>query len=110
MSLAIVVKGPSGLVLAADSRVTLMAQPTQGTPFLVHFDNASKLLRFAEPHMFVGAVTWGQALIPGLERTAESFLPELQTALPPTRVPVKAFAEKLSEFYLAQWAATAPTY
>jgi hypothetical protein len=110
VSLGIVVKGPSGLVLAADSRVTLTAQPLGGASFPVHFDNASKLLRFGDPHMFVAAVTYGQALIPGKQRTAESFLPELQSVLPTTRLSVLDFAQRLSDFYVAEWGAAAQGY
>ncbi len=111
MTLGIVIKGPSGLVLAADSRITLLAQPT-GSPvaFPIHFDNASKLLRFGGAHSFVGAVTYGQAVVPGLNRTAESFLPELQAALPQNRTTVGEFAMHLSDFYLGQWGAAAQGY
>ena len=105
MSLGVVIKGPSGLVLAADSRVTLTAQPPTGAAFFVNFDNASKLLRFGDQHNYVAAVTYGQALVPGQERTAESFLPELLAELPPTRLPIDQFAQSLSDFYLSQWGA-----
>ena len=105
------VKGPSGLVVAADSRVTLTAQPPAGgAAYQVHFDNASKLLRFGSPHNFVAAVTYGQALVPGQERTAESFLPELQAALPQQRLTVDAFAQAVSDFYVAQWGAAMTNY
>ena len=110
MSLGIIVKGPSGLVVAADSRITLTAQPPAGVAYVVQFDNASKLLRFNAPHNFVAAVTYGQALIPGLERTAESFLPELQAALPTTRVSVGTFAQQLSAFFVSQWGAAMERY
>lgn len=104
MSLGIVVKGPSGIVLAADSRVTLTAQPAAGAPFHVNLDNASKLLTFGQnPHHFVAAVTYGQAVIPAIERTAESFLPEFQATLAPQRVAVADFASSLSAFYMSQW-------
>jgi len=102
MSLGIVIKGPEGLVLAADSRVTLEARPPGAEhPLIVNFDNASKLLTFPAPHQSVGAVTFGAAVI-GL-RTAHSFLPELETRLPSQRVPVLVFAKALSTFYLEQW-------
>jgi hypothetical protein len=63
MSLGIVFKGAEGIVLAADGRVTLMAQmPTpQGPPILLPatFDNASKLLQVpSQTH--VGAITLAQ--------------------------------------------------
>ena len=74
MSLGVVIKGTEGLVLAADSRVTLEAQRLGRASFPVNFDNASKLLSFSKPHNFVGAVTYGLAVIG--KRTAHSFIPE----------------------------------
>ena len=103
MSLGVVVKGPEGVVLAADSRVTLEARSsvTGAAPLLVTFDNASKLLSFGEPHSYVGAVTYGTAVLN--LRTAHSFLPELQDWLPKKRVDVETFAKSLSDFFLEQW-------
>jgi len=69
MSLAIVIKGPEGVVLAADSRITLEARRPEGTSIAVNFDNASKLLSFTKPHTNVGAVTYGAAVIG--QRTAD---------------------------------------
>lgn len=103
MSLGIVVKGPEGLVLAADSRATLSAMLQTGQQLHVNFDNATKLLSFGPPHDFVGAVTYGLAAIN--LRTAASFLPEFQAALPADRLPVHTFAQHLSDFYMQQWAA-----
>lgn len=103
MSLGIVVKGPSGLVVAADSRVTLTATPVAGTPYQVTFDNASKLLTFSQPHSYVAAVTYGQAVVPEEQRTADSYLPELQASLPQKRVGIAEFSDKLSDFYMTQW-------
>ena len=111
MSLSIVIKGPEGLVLAAESRVTLTVQsPTGHLPALpglpgalptlggaqtlsVSFDHATKLLAFSAPHTYVGAVTFGQAII-GLSqpRTPASFSPELEASLPQRRAPVAEFA------------------
>lgn len=45
MCLGIVFKGPEGIVLAADSRVTLMAQVPGGPVVPATFDNTTKLLR-----------------------------------------------------------------
>lgn len=107
MSLAVVVKGAEGLVLAADSRVTVTAtiSAPSGTPipaFPLNFDNASKLLSFKhEAHGFVGAVTYGNAVI-GL-RTAHSFLPELEPKLGEKRLTVEEYANQFSAFYLEQW-------
>ena len=110
MSLGIVVKSPSGIVMAADSRVTLEATTVAtGKSFPVYYDNAIKLLRFNDPHGFVAAVTFGQAVIPGQSRTAESFLPELDAHLSRSRLTVEAFAQEVSDFYVAQWPTPLPT-
>jgi hypothetical protein len=99
------IKGPEGLVLAAESRLTLTAQ--QGTAQLhVNFDNVMKLMSFSEPNVAVGAVTYGQAAI-GL-RTASSFLPEFEAGLPGERLPIEAFAGHMSGFFLQQWQAGMP--
>jgi hypothetical protein len=109
MSLGVAIKGPEGVVLAADSRVTLTAVPKDaagnktGDPLSVNFDNATKLLSFREPHNFTAAVTYGQAAI-GL-RTAHSFVPELEVTLPNKRILVKEFATRVSEFFAIQWKA-----
>jgi hypothetical protein len=108
MSLGIVIKGPEGLVLAAESRITLGAQiGTQQLP--VYFDNATKLLSFSQPNTAIGVVTYGQAVI-GLQnpRTAASFIPEFEAGLPKERLTVAEFAEKISEFFLKQWQLVMP--
>ena len=43
ISLGIVIKGAEGIVLSAESRVTLEARPLAGDPIRVNFDNATKL-------------------------------------------------------------------
>lgn len=107
MSLGVAIKGPEGVVLAADSRVTLEAKPPGAVPIIVNFDNATKLLSFSAPNNFVGAVTYGAAVI-GL-RTAHSFVPEFELSLSANeRLSVKGFAEKLSEFYMGQWGKVMP--
>ncbi len=111
MSLGIVVKGPEGLVLAADSRVTLERHQEDQPPILVNFDNATKLLSFGEPnisnpHRYIGVVTYGQAAI-GL-RTANSFVPEFEERLPRERIEVADFAKRLSDFFMEQWQAGMP--
>ncbi len=110
MSLGIVVKGPEGLVLAADSRVTLEKHEAGKTPISVNFDNATKLLSFGrpdEPHKYVGVVTYGQAAI-GL-RTANSFLPEFEEGLPTERLRIDDFAKRLSDFFIKQWQTGMPS-
>jgi len=105
MSLGIVIKGPEGIVLAADSRVTLAPQMPDGTRVPVNFDNARKILNFQD-HKYVGAVTYGLAGIGS--RTAYSLLPEFETKLPSDRLPVKDFADRLSDFFKARWSAAPP--
>jgi len=100
MSLGIVIKGPEGVVLAADSRVTLSAQRSGGPLVPVNFDNATKLLSFPK-QPFIGGVTYGVAAI-GV-RTAHSFLPEFDLKLEETRLTVEAFAKKLSAFFRDRW-------
>jgi len=119
MSLGIVVKGSEGVVLAADSRVTLTAILQQpGMPqnvqiqLPVNFDNATKLLTFADDNRWIGAVTYGDAVI-GTEtsdlRTAQSFVPEFEAGLPrKKRLKVADFSEKLSDFFLKQWNSKMP--
>ena len=104
MSLGIAIKGPEGVVIAADSRVTLVAEG-QGGRLPVTFDNATKLLSFAKPHNWIGVVTYGQALIG--RRTAHSFLPEFESKLVANykdqRLSVATFAKELSDFFAEQW-------
>jgi hypothetical protein len=117
MSLGIVFKGAEGIVLAADSRVTLMTLTTtpglQGTPqptlMPSTFDNASKLLS-VKGQKYVGAVTFGAGSIgAAAPRTANSFLPEFEEELrdetdgAEVRLSVEAFATKLGAFFLRQW-------
>jgi hypothetical protein len=104
--LGIVIKGPEGIVLAAESRVTLTAQTATG-PLHVNFDNATKVLAFRKPNTAVGAVTWGQASI-GI-RTAHSFIPEFEAALAENRLSVPEFAQRLSDFFVAQWNTVMPS-
>lgn len=108
MSLGVVVKGPEGLVLAAESRVTLTAQPDgpAGQSLHVNFDHATKVLSFGAPNVAVGAVTYGQASI-GL-RSAHSYVPEFESTLPEHRLPVAEFAQRMSDFFVAQMAAANP--
>jgi hypothetical protein len=118
VSLAIVFKGSEGMVLAADSRVTLqMPLPIQsaapGGPSIMliaaTFDNATKLLKVTgQDH--VAAVTYGAGTVGYPEaRTAHSLLPEFEATLDPkTRLAVQDFAIKLSDFFAARWTQTMP--
>ena len=108
MSLGIVIRAPEGIVLAAESRVTLTVSPPAPEPAIhVNYDNATKLLNFTSPHDYVGAVTYGQAAI-GL-RTAHSYTPEFESTLPDERVSVEDFAKRLSAFFMDQWSLAMPT-
>ena len=100
MSLGIVIKSPEGIVMGAESRVTMTAQMPTGERFAVTFDNATKVLSFTT-QKHVGAVTYGQAVIG--RRTASSFLPELEASLPQDRMLVEDFAKRMSQFFLQQW-------
>src|ERR1700730_2340709 len=115
MSLAIVFKGPEGLVLAADSRVTLTFQATTptapasaGTSILLvvpaFYDNATKLLR-VQGQDYVAAVTYGLGTIGQNEpRTAHSFIPEFEADLATEpRLSVEEFARRLGNFFLSQF-------
>ena len=107
MSLGVVIKGPEGVVLAADSRVTLGAQQQGGPAFTVNFDNATKLLSFSHPNDHVGAVTYGQAVI-GL-RTAHSYIPEFEIALgSDKRLDILDFTQRLSDFFMERWQNSMP--
>ena len=111
MSLGIAFKGPEGIVLAADSRVTLTAVSQNADPQQVinaYYDNATKLLR-VNGQEFVGAVTYGAGAIGSRSpRTAHSFLPEFEAELAASnngRLSVEEFASKLSGFFMRQWEA-----
>ena len=109
MSLGIAFKGAEGIVLAADSRVTLTAVNKKVVPNQVlpaYFDNATKLLR-VNGQTYVGAVTYGAGAIGQRSpRTAHSYLPEFEAELAVSgneRLAVKDFASKLSQFFVRQW-------
>ena len=97
MSLVVVVKGTEGLVLAADSRVTITPQ----SKIPVSFDNATKLMALNSPHNWIGAVTWGAATIGG--RTPQSLMTEFELSLSSERLSVYEYAEKLGDFFLRRW-------
>jgi hypothetical protein len=114
MSLGIVFKGPEGIVLAADSRVTLTATLTPIAPpgttapptmlLPSTFDNATKLLK-VKGQNYVGAVTYGAGAIGSTEpRTAHSFLPEFDARLAAGgRLTVEEFATQLGAFFVEKW-------
>jgi hypothetical protein len=115
MSLAVAFKSAEGIVLAADSRVTLMGTvPIPGAPqgappqlaqmlLPATFDNATKLLSVkSAPN--IGAVTYGAAAI-GLQspRTVSSFLPEFDAEIGNAPLTVEEFARRLGEFFTRHW-------
>ena len=109
MTLAIAFKGSEGVVLAADSRVTLQAliqPPGAAHPLLVPatYDNATKLLR-VQGQDHVAAVTYDAGAIGTTQpRTAHSLLPEFEGALKEKkRLSVEEFASSLSDFFSDQW-------
>lgn len=107
MSLGIAFKGPEGIVLAADSRVTLSSQittPDGRTVVLpANFDHAEKLLA-VKTQTHAGAITFGAGAIgANLPRTASSFLPELEVEMGTERLSVEMYARKLGQFFLGHW-------
>jgi 20S proteasome alpha/beta subunit len=110
LSLGIAFKGPEGIVLAADSRVTLTATLPNNQVLPAYYDNATKLLKVGGQD-YVGVVTYGQGAIGQVEpRTAQSYVPEFevelgQVARPSNRLSVQEFAQRLSDFFLQRWQA-----
>jgi hypothetical protein len=104
MSLGIVFKGPEGIVLAADSRVTLMAQIVGGPILPSTFDNTTKLLRVSN-QSHVGVVTYGLGSIGNQNpRTAHSYIPEFETSIARRgRLKTEQFADSLGKFFLDRW-------
>jgi 20S proteasome alpha/beta subunit len=97
---------PEGVILAAESRVTLSLKDENNNVHHINFDNATKLLSFSKPHNYVGAVTYGLAAIG--QRTVHSFLPEFEASLPHERIKIDEFAKRLSDFFMVQWQKTMP--
>lgn len=109
MSLGVVIKGPEGVVLAADSRVTLEAQKPGSPPIQVNFDNATKLLSFSGHHNHIGCITYGAAVIGN--RTAHSFIPEFEQSVLSQHedaLKVQEYSRHLSKFYKERWADKMP--
>ena len=104
MSLVVVVKGAEGIVLAADSRVTLNTQQPGGGLLNVNFDNATKFLTFSHSnHKWVAAVTHGDAVIGS--RTPHSLISELEPRLGNRRLKVSEYAEEMRKFFYECWLA-----
>lgn len=119
MSLGIAFKGPEGIVLAVDSRVTLTAQVQTPSGHMLlpsTYDNATKLLKVPGQE-FIGAITYGVGAIGQQSpRTAHSFLPEFEALLLQMyekdgkfeRLSVELFAQRLSDFFMEQWQTNMP--
>lgn len=101
MSLVAVVKGPEGVVLAADTRLTLTIKQEDGSSRNVNYDNATKILRFEKPHNFVAAVTYGNAVIGN--RSVHSFTPEFELQLSDEILTISQYAALLSTFFKHRW-------
>jgi hypothetical protein len=106
------IKGSEGIILAADSRVTLFnpvatPQPNQIVIIPATFDNATKVLKVSDQN-YVGAVTYGLGAFMTTHgpRTMQSFIPEFEQELKEAKVKrlsVADFATRLSDFFLRQW-------
>jgi len=113
MSLGLVVKVPEGLVLAAESRVTVtVADKQTGMPRgQAAYDNTTKLFSFKRLQDFIGVVTYGQAFIG--KRTAYGYFTEFNERLSErpakARMSVYDFARELSDFFKAKWDAEPPS-
>ena len=101
MSLGVIVKAPEGLVLAAESRMTLTVKRPNNQVLPVHFDNATKLFSFQQCNK-IGVVTWGQALIG--KRSAQNLMPEFEADIQKeSELSVLDFANFLSKFFVRHW-------
>lgn len=112
MSLGIAFKGAEGIVLAADSRVTLTAKIAgQNLQIPATYDNATKLLKVAGQD-YVGAVTYGLGALGQQEpRTAHSYMPEFEEELTKAgvkRLSVGDFAKTVGDFFMRQWKSQMP--
>jgi hypothetical protein len=112
MTLAVAFKGPEGLVLAADSRLTLTASLATGEQVVSYFDNATKLVGI-EGQPYAGVLTYGLGAIGTSQpRSVLGFISEFETKLAAehdarkkdgARLKVVDIARKLGEFYSEQW-------
>ncbi len=100
MSLGIVIKGPEGMVLASDTRVSLTRQLPNGVN-TYNFDNASKMLLAEGEGGRMAAVTQGSATIGG--RTIHSLLPEFQDQIVANARTVSTLAQEMSVFFTNRW-------
>ena len=110
MTLGVVFKSSEGIVLAADSRVTVAGSNADGSSIVLgHYDNATKLFSVG-PNNNVGVVTSGLGAIGSPEgpRTVHSYLSEFEKELAETVVvssnlTVEKIASTLSRFFENRW-------
>jgi hypothetical protein len=120
VSLGIMIKGSEGVVLAADSRVTLFNQVPQrpmpnaptnaAAPILMipaTFDNATKVLTVkGQDHVVAVTYGLGAFITANGPRTMQSFIPELEQEFERDgirRLSVSDFATMLTDFFVRQW-------
>ncbi len=103
MSLGVAVNGLAGIVLAAETRLTLAVRPKApgSAPVPVVFDNAPKLLTLGRPHRWVAAVTYGDATIG--RRTAQSNMPGFESTLGSKRRTIREYAAQLGRLFGDRW-------
>jgi len=114
VTLAVAFKGPEGIVLAADSRVTLTALvpgvtipgSTGQLVMPAFYDNATKMLNI-QGQPYVGMVTSGMGAIGQKQpRTAHGYMPELEAKLSTkytNQANVKDIAAEVGQFFQEQW-------
>jgi hypothetical protein len=119
MTLAIVCKGPEGLVLAADSRITLTTTLSETKEmFVANFDNATKLFGI-DKYPNVGILTHGNSIIGANDpRGIHGFMGEFEALLNKSanagnrgqsktlnrgRTTVIDIARRLGRFYQEKW-------
>ena len=103
MSLVAVVKGPEGVVLGADTRLTLTVNDPNDSRRDVNYDNATKFLTFplSGSGVHVAAVTYGNAIIDG--RSVPSYTPEIELQMDPLPETVEQYAGYISKFFQDKW-------
>ena len=93
MSIAVCVKGPGGIALAADSRRTI--HPYKSENLYETWDADQKLISFnGEAHRWVGLVESG-ACAP--EDISSAIVAEVEAGLPPHRLTIGEYAQRVHE-------------
>lgn len=107
MTLAIACRVPEGIVLAADSRITIKRPTTTGAWAYATFDNAKKLFR-VKGQEHIGVLTYGVGSIGASKlRTAYSFVEEFENfpyeKKDLKRFSVLEFSKKFGDFFSTKW-------